>query len=794
MRRVLVYLFGLVGLVALGGLVGCLKSGTVPCGDRVCPTDTFCESETLTCVTTAAKTVCGEQQIPDGDVCSGLNFVGICQRGLCLPGCGDDAIAQGVEECDDGNFRSHDGCSSTCLVEKASWKQMIDPWSGLMGHVLGFHADSSFAVLVTGQSQSALRTSQLLARYESTSWLDVPQANPTIPSPRVGAMIAYDSTRKKLVLFGGGTGTTYFGETWEWDYATGWVENKNLTTSPPARFYGGMVFDSNPAPGRIVLFGGSGAAGELDDTWEYDGSAWTKQVPSSKPSPRHGHAVAYDPNRDRTVVYAGDSSTLGYLRDVWEYNAGAWTLIGDAPPGKRFGAAMAYAPDRGTIVMFGGVFENIPAPGEIADRIPTNDTWSYNGSSWTQLQTMLAPPARSLASLTAVTPPSDSGTFEHQLILVGGAQGGGDPPLADEWHLGLNGWNEVTPHYLPPARFGAADVYDSDLEAVVSWGGRGASISDEAWSYDEVWHQLPELDVTELRYFHVAAYDPKRHRMVSFGGYDQPFTLRNETFENSFGYPGQISSEPWVKVLPTTSPTARYNGVLAYDGTELVLFGGVNADGAALDETWTYDGVTWTRELEATHPSASAKPSAAYDPVHARMVLVDSDGATWTHANKTWTQVPSTAGAPAPPARDAGAMTFDYQTGKVMLAGGQLDQHYYTDIWELDGDAWHEVEVIGIGPLPRSYFGFVSSRQARQTFVIGGAGAALVPHGDVWTLQYRAQFTPDEDCENFEKDAAGNDKVDANGNRIPIDDDGDLHANLRDPDCNSVDASGTGMP
>ena len=68
-----------------------------------------CESQTLTCLTAEAETVCNAQGIVDGEVCSGVNFVGICQRQLCLPGCGDGAIEQGIEECDDGNFRSHDG-------------------------------------------------------------------------------------------------------------------------------------------------------------------------------------------------------------------------------------------------------------------------------------------------------------------------------------------------------------------------------------------------------------------------------------------------------------------------------------------------------------------------------------------------------------------------------------------------------------------------------------------------------------------------------------------------------------
>lgn len=749
-------LFGLVGLV---GLVGCLKSATIACGDRVCPGGTVCESQTLTCLTAEAETVCNVEGIVDGEVCSGVNFVGVCQRQLCLPGCGDGAIEQGTEECDDGNFRSHDGCSSSCSVEKASWKQMLDPWSGVMGHVAGYHEGNNFTMLVTGQSQTALRTQALVARYDSTGWQD--QTTTPMPSARIGATMAYDRVRQKLVLFGGTTGAMLYNDTWEWSYMTGWVKAAP-SASPPARSGGGMVFDDNP--GRIVLFGGTGAAGELDDTWEYNGATWTQITANPRPSRRFGHAMAYDPNRDRTVLYGGNSNAVGFMQDVWEYNAGTWTSIGDGTPGKRYGAVMAYAPDRGTLVLFGGVFE--PLAG--GNRVPTNDTWSYNGSSWSQIQSMLTPPARSVASLTAVPPPTDAGTSSYQLILLGGAQGGGNPPLADVWRLGLNGWIDISPHGLPPARFGAPMVYDDARSSLVTWGGYGASISDAAWSYDDTWHLLPALDrVTQARYYAVGAYDPERNRIVSFGGYNHLFTDRNETFENSF----QSPSEPWVQVSSASSPTARHSGVLAFDGDVLVLFGGVSASGAVLDETWTYDGTTWKQELATTHPYASMQAAAAYDPANNRMVLVDADGATWSHDSRGWTPIVGGIDPTAPPPRDAAALTFDYQTNRMLLAGGHRDQVYYTDVWELDEETWHQVEVVGAGPLPRSYFGFASSALARQTFLVGGAGAALVPFGDVWTLQYRGQFEPEEICDN--RDESG----------TPLDDDGDLHANGDDPDC-----------
>jgi hypothetical protein len=75
------------------------------------------------------------------------------------------------------------------------------------------------------------------------------------------AATAADGT---AVLFGGiNAGTLQFmNDTWLWD-GSSWVED-SPSTSPPARYGAGMATDSN---GKIVLFGGQGPSGNLNDTW-----------------------------------------------------------------------------------------------------------------------------------------------------------------------------------------------------------------------------------------------------------------------------------------------------------------------------------------------------------------------------------------------------------------------------------------------------------------------------------------------------------------------------------------------
>ena len=62
---------------------------------------------------------------------------------------------------------------------------------------------------------------------------------------------------------------------------------------------------------------------------------------------------------------------------------------------------------------------------------------------------------------------------------------------------------------------------------------------------------------------------------------------------------------------------------MAYDPAigQLVLFGGVGANGNALGDTWTYNGTTWTLQSPPTSPGARALASMDYDPALGQLVL-----------------------------------------------------------------------------------------------------------------------------------------------------------------------------
>jgi hypothetical protein len=103
----------------------------------------------------------------------------------------------------------------------------------------------------------------------------------------------------------------------------------------------------------IVLFGGSplgaaappdgGVALPLSDTWTWSGVTWGwNQVssPSSTPVPAQRFAAASFTMGDRVVLFGGYNGTIN-LEDTWAWNGSAWTQLIVTGPPARAAAAVA---------------------------------------------------------------------------------------------------------------------------------------------------------------------------------------------------------------------------------------------------------------------------------------------------------------------------------------------------------------------------------------------------------------------------------------------------------------------
>ncbi|HLQ38766.1 MAG TPA: kelch repeat-containing protein [Planctomycetota bacterium] len=514
----------------------------------------------------------------------------------------------------------------------------------------------------------------------------------TSPPARTGHALAYDSARRRIVLFGGEQSIiSNFADTWEFD-GTNWAQMQ-VATSPPARLGHALAYDQ--ARARTVLFGGNGSPARLADTWEYDGTNWTPIATTTSPPAREYHALAHDPVRGRTVLFGGfdipcSSCAPLWLADTWEYDGTDWTqIVAPTSPSARCSHAMTYDLASGATLLFGG-----------ADALfPLSDTWRVDGIHWTRITTAAWPSPRAGHALAC-----DLG--RGRTILFGGANSNG--AFADAWEFDGSNWNRIT--LSPPPRQSHAIAHDPVRARTVLFGGLKllqantytVAPVDDTWEYDGAsWMQRITANSPTARFGHAFAHDSGRSRTVLFGGSANFFTNLGDTWE----YDGTN----WRQITTTVSPPARIYSALAHDVARgrLVLFGGMG-NFSRLGDTWEYDGTQWTQSATTTSPQARSSHALAFDAARARTVLFGGldfqsgnqvvFGDTWEYDGTIWTMV---ATATSPAARSSHALACDPLRGRLVLFGGaDINGQMFADTWEYDGTDWQQLVTV-IAPSPR---------------------------------------------------------------------------------------------
>ena len=115
----------------------------------------------------------------------------------------------------------------------------------------------------------------------------------------------------------------------------------------------------------ITLFGGYNyQSGVFNDTWEYDGTLWTR-VADTGPSSRAAHRIIYD--GAKVLLFGGFGGVI-FLGDTWEWDGNHWTQLQDIGPAPRASFGMAFDTIRKHTILFGGLDKNYANLG---------DTWEW---------------------------------------------------------------------------------------------------------------------------------------------------------------------------------------------------------------------------------------------------------------------------------------------------------------------------------------------------------------------------------------------------------------------------------
>ncbi|MCA8976220.1 MAG: hypothetical protein KDC98_15975, partial [Planctomycetes bacterium] len=507
------------------------------------------------------------------------------------------------------------------------------------------------------------------------------------PGSTVTGAIVHDSTRNRLVVV---QPTATAMELFEWD-GTSW-QHILTNQSPPPRNSASWVFD--PARSRCVLFGGHWWSTNVrDDVWEWDGRAWHSFDPAIRPGPAADVAATYDAALGEAVFFGGkrfDTTQNAdiQLNEFWSWNGSRWQQHGaaSAGPAPRSLAALVHDSLAGETILFGGY---------IGNNAFSNETWAWRPSSgWQQLTTNGSPSPRGWHDM-AFDPTRGRALLAGQYLLWNNDE-------TWEWHGPTRTWTQVSSS--PPAgirRDRPEVVWDG--QDVLLFGGVGnfgsgasdryAALSDlHAWNPSAASWTARQTSMPPASRWMMAT-DSQRGRLVAVPANHFSMVL----WERSGGSwtPQAALGQPLP--LPSWGPglADTYRG-------SVLLFGGYNYNQQYLDQTWSWNGTSWSQL--PTGPSSRRDVAMAGTPWNGGTVwmfgglesetpLVTSSQ-LWAHDGVGWSQVTPTT--PWPPALHHAAMCYDQGRNRLVMYGGQTGgPGTDTDqTWEWDGTRWWQVSPL----------------------------------------------------------------------------------------------------
>ncbi|MCC6678095.1 MAG: EF-hand domain-containing protein [Phycisphaerales bacterium] len=510
-----------------------------------------------------------------------------------------------------------------------------------------------------------------------------------IIGPAGGGSMVYDAARDATVLLGGPNGA----DTWEWDGAL-W---KKCSGSGPAAAHNAMVYDS--ARGVTVLFDGM-------DTWEREGSTWTKREVTCPPF-RSGHAMVYDSARRVTVLFGGTGGRGGPVprSDTWEWDGAAWTLRATAGPARMY-HAMAYDPKRGVTVAFGG-----------ASGWPTamGGTSEWDGTTWKE-RFVAEPPPRWDHAMTY-------DPARGVIVLFGGTHIGTIPgSMNDTWEWDGTAWTERL--VSGPSGMSEPPVLAYDI-------AREVAVLEKNNDTRELgaggWVQRMASDPTGLRSYRLV-YDAARRSTVLFG-------------ELQYGVQQMLEwdGEKWLPLSADGMPNGLFKGWTYDAARDVVVVIATRDAGGGPDDTWEWDGTEWTRRAAgATNLSGQLVYDAARG-VCVRLAAYSLGSGVYQAQTVEWDGATWTLRPVSTPLRLDHAIAYDSARHVTVVFGGRNPEtgEVANDTWEWDGTSWTRRAADGPPTGGSRRMVYDAARGVTLLLISGVAGGSQTWEWDGWNWTQR---------------------------------------------------------
>ena len=299
-------------------------------------------------------------------------------------------------------------------------------------------------------------------------------------------------------------------------------------------------------------------------------TAWFFRDVSIRPSARSGRTLTFLEHLGKALLFSNTSSN-----DTWEWNGSSWTQLSPATsPPIRIGAALVYDPNRRVSVLFGG--------GVLA---PTDETWEWIGTNWAQKNPVQRPIPRSDHAM--VFDP-----IRQRVVLFGGLDNRFGRFLDDTWTWDGTDWTQVATGN-PPGRYQHAMAFDEARGVVVLFGGGSSqTLFNDTWEWDgTVWRDVTRFPAPRSRVGHAMAYHAVRQRVILFAGHTM---FGGGVVDETWEWNGV--SRTWVPLFPLSTPGPKWLHGMVYDRwrSRMIVFGGYNNFAPVTDETWTFSEIPLT--------------------------------------------------------------------------------------------------------------------------------------------------------------------------------------------------------
>lgn len=653
----------------------------------------------------------------------------------------------------------------------ASWERLAGPLDPppASGHQV-IHDPLRHRLLLLDVGALDVLWSMSLPANGRVTWTRAPIAGPR-PRDRFGFCAAYDPRRDRVLLFGGSSSENApvyqvdANDVWALSL-TGtptWTQIAVVGDPPAARSDAVFIYD--PVRDRMVMFGGTNFY--PDDLWSLDlaGSpTWRKLSPAGTRAPvgREGAGAVYDRSNDRIVMFGGWApSGGGILADTWSLSLAGETrwdsLSTNLRPAARRNFSAIVDPVRAELVIANG--HGWQYGWEL------DDAWAFDltGSrGWTQIAVSGDVPT--VGSQCAVFSPEN-----RSLIQYGG---GGNGTFCSELTLDDHRWTSLlpaAPDPMPIRRGLPKLVADPAASRLLVYGGLNWGCMGDLWAFslagDASWTPLPLSGTAPVCTADHVVFDPLRRRLLAFvsGLPARVGTLVDEVWALPLDEP-----RVWTKLSPLGPlPPGRIGFSVVYDPKRdrMLLFGGQiynrnDITGESQDDLWELslaDTLRWRQLQPRNSPGERQDHAAVYDPARDRMIVFEgnqshscrygcttalsdlwalslaSDSLVWQRLNPDAPfPAPLTTGTPK-----VCPIVLDGSRDRLVVLPGDASAWTFS---LSDSVGWQPLNVDGELPTQRTLAGFVFDPTRDRLFLMGGLQAVVPDYGafsaDVYALRF----------------------------------------------------------